>query len=59
MQLTEFDCTSFFVAQKKPSSILSTLGEYLVKLYFPSWFEIKGKTRLLMGCLTFSILLNK
>ena len=30
----------FYVAQEKPTSNLSTLAEFLLKVYFPGWFQI-------------------
>ena len=30
-----------YVAQEKPTSNLSTLAEFLIKVYFPGWFQIK------------------
>ena len=31
----------FYVAQEKPTSNLSTLAKFLIKVYFPGWFQIK------------------
>ena len=36
----------FYVAQEKPTSNLSTLAEFLIKVYFPSWFQIKFKNKI-------------
>ena len=35
------------------SSKLTKLTEYCIKVYFPSWFEIKTKTLILGGALNF------
>ena len=39
----------FYVAQEKPTSDLSTLEEFLIKVYFPGWFQIKFNTKITNG----------
>ena len=39
----------FFVAQKKLTSNLSTLAEFLIKVYFPGWFQIKFSNQITAG----------
>ena len=39
----------FYVAQEKPTSNLSTLAEFLINVYFPSWFQIKFKNKITDG----------
>ena len=36
----------YYVSVKKPSSNLKVLAEFVIKIYFPSWFEIKYKNKL-------------
>ena len=37
------------VAQKKPTSYLSTLVEFLIKVYFSGWFQIKFNNKITAG----------
>ena len=39
----------FHVAQEKPTSSLSTLAEFLNKVYFPGWFQIKFNNKITDG----------
>ena len=39
----------FYVAQEKPTSNLSTLAEFLIKVYFPGWFQIKFDNKITDG----------
>ena len=39
----------FYVARKKPTSNLSTLAEFLIKVYFPGWFQIKFNNKITDG----------
>ena len=39
----------FYVAQEKPTSNLSTLAEFLFKVYFPGWFQIKFNNKITDG----------
>ena len=39
----------FYVAQEKPTSNLSTLAEFLIKVYFPGWFQIKFNNKITHG----------
>ena len=39
----------FYVAQEKPTSNLSTLAEFLIKVYFPGWFQIKFNNKITDG----------
>ena len=39
----------FYVAQEKPTSNLSTLSEFLIKIYFPDWFQIKFCSKITDG----------
>ena len=39
----------FYVAQEKPTSNLSTLAEFLIKVYFPGWFQIKFNKKITDG----------
>ena len=39
----------FHVAQEKLTSNLSTLAEFLVKVYFPGWFQIKFNNKIIDG----------
>ena len=36
----------FYVAQEKPTSNLSTLAEFLIKVCFPGWFQIKFNNKI-------------
>ena len=38
--------SSILCCQKKPTSNLSTLGEFLIKVYFPGWFEMKFNSKI-------------
>ena len=49
----------FYVAQEKPTYNLSTLAEFLIKVYFRGWFTSNSTTRLLMDQKTISIFLHK
>ena len=40
---------SFYVAQEKLTSNLSTLAEFLIKVYFPGWFQIKFNNKITDG----------
>ena len=39
----------FYVAQEKSTSNLSTLAEFLIKVYFPGWFQIKFNNKITDG----------
>ena len=39
----------FYVAQEKPTSNLSTLVEFLIKVYFSGWFQIKFNNKITDG----------
>ena len=39
----------FYVAQEKLTSNLSTLAEFLIKIYFPAWFQIKFNNKITDG----------
>ena len=39
----------FYVAQEKPTSNLSTLAKFLIKVYFPIWFQIKFNNKITDG----------
>ena len=39
----------FYVAQEKPTSNLSTLAEFLIKVYFPGWIHIKFNNKITDG----------
>ena len=39
----------FYVSQEKPISNLSTLAEFLIKVYFPGWFQIKFNNKITDG----------
>ena len=39
----------FYVAQGKPTSNLSTLAKFLIKVYFPGWFQIKFNNKITDG----------
>ena len=43
----------FYVSQEKPTSDLCTLAEFLIKVYFPSWFEIKTQNKITDGPINF------
>ena len=36
----------FYVAQEKPTSNLSTLEKFLIKVYFRGWFQIKFNNKI-------------
>ena len=39
----------FYVAQEKPTSNLSTFAEFLIKVDFPGWFQIKFSNKITGG----------
>ena len=39
----------FYVAQEKPTSNLSTLAKFLIKIYFSGWFQIKFNSKITDG----------
>ena len=39
----------FYVAQEKPTSNLSTLAKFVIKVYFPGWFQIKFNNKITDG----------
>ena len=39
----------FYVVQTKPTSNLSTFAEFLIKFYFPGWFQIKFHNKITDG----------
>ena len=39
----------FYVAQEKQTSNLSTLAEFLIKVFFPGWFQIKFNNKITDG----------
>ena len=39
----------FCVAQEKPTSNLGTLAEFLIRVYFPGWFQIKFNNKITDG----------
>ena len=43
----------FYVSQHKPSTSLKILAEFLVKVYFPSWFNIKINCKITDGARNF------
>ena len=38
-----------YVAEDKPTSNLSTLAEFLIKVYFPGWFQFKFNNKITDG----------
>ena len=45
----EYRILRFYVSQEKPIFNLSTLAEFLIKVYFPGWFEIKFNNKITDG----------
>ena len=39
----------FYVAKEKPTGNLSTLAEFVIKVYFPGWFQIKFNNKITDG----------
>lgn len=48
-----------YTSQQKPSPKLVTLAEFCVKVYFPTWFQIKQKHRISDGSKNFYDLLRR
>ena len=36
----------FMLPKEKPTSNISTLAEFLIKVYFPGWFQIKFNNKI-------------
>ena len=48
-----------YVSEKFPSKNLSVLAEFCIKVYFPSWFEMKPRNTISDGAKHFHAILNR
>ena len=49
----------YYVSQINPSKQLTALAEFCVKVYFPSWFQIKWKCYITVGAQNFHFVLER
>ena len=54
-----FQILQYFISQPNPSKNLTALAEFCVRVFFPSWFQIKLKSSITDGAQNFHSMIER